>query len=385
MDQKKAERTVKRMMESRAMLLRETPFFGYLLMHLGLACAPCGTACTDGSRLIFDPEFAEALNDRELQFVMLHEVLHCVLNHCVRGKELDSKIYNVACDIVVNSTIFQMWGLKTYLLNGEEPMHIAPDGKEGYQYNAEEIYEMLLKKRKPINLQAQFDFHDLWSGITDSNLLCDQWNANILEAGKRCGDSLRLPQSLRKLVEDLQYRSQVDWRQLLHDFIQQDDYDYGFLPPDRRFSDQDFFLPSYYENEENGHVGNVWVCVDTSASVSNRELTEILYEVKDAVRQVEMEGKISFFDSNITEPVSLTTEEDVRKIAPTGGGGTSFSMIFNYMQENLRDDLPKVILIFTDGYSDCPEEKAAMNVPVLWLITKDGTAELPWGTIVKLR
>lgn len=76
MDKMKVKKTVRRLTEARAALVRDNPFFGRLSMGLQLACAPCETACTDGNRLIFDPEFTEKLSDRELQFVTLHEVMH---------------------------------------------------------------------------------------------------------------------------------------------------------------------------------------------------------------------------------------------------------------------------------------------------------------------
>lgn len=147
MDQTKVKQTVRRMIEARALLVRDYPFFGHLSMGLQLACAPCETACTDGSRLIFDPEFAEKLLERELQFVILHEVMHRVLKHCIRGKNLHSLLYNISCDIVVNSIILDMWGLNNFKIAGEEAMHLVPDGKEGRFYNAEEIYHMLLEKQ----------------------------------------------------------------------------------------------------------------------------------------------------------------------------------------------------------------------------------------------
>ena len=82
------------------------PFFGYLSLRLQLACAPCGTACTDGERLIFDPEFEKELKtDQEMQFVILHEILHCALGHCTRRGSRSAKLFNIACDTVVNSTI----------------------------------------------------------------------------------------------------------------------------------------------------------------------------------------------------------------------------------------------------------------------------------------
>ena len=67
MDRNQINITSKRMTEARAALIMDYPFFGYLSLRLQLACAPCGTACTDGERLIFDPEFEKELKtDQEM-------------------------------------------------------------------------------------------------------------------------------------------------------------------------------------------------------------------------------------------------------------------------------------------------------------------------------
>ncbi len=386
MDPIKVKQTVRRMTEARALLVRENPFFGHLSMGLRLACAPCETACTDGSRLIFDPEFAEKLSERELQFVILHEVLHCVLEHCVRSKNVYSLLYNIACDMVVNSTILDMWGLDTFQIAGEEAMHLAPDGKEGRVYNAEEIYHMLLQKQKdPSGADGSpFDRHDLWQGISDKTQLRDDWNKNIHRAIKDCGNSAGMPQSIRRVIRELADRAGLNWKQLLHDFLQFDQQDYTFSPPDRRYADADFYFPAFNEDEDNGSANDIWVCVDTSASISEEELACAMAEILDAMRQARLKGKISFFDSNITEPEPFETERELQKITPSGGGGTSFHIIFAYLREKMYPELPRAILIFTDGYAMWPMERDAMDVPVLWLISKDGRDDAPWGRVAKM-
>lgn len=394
MDQVKVKRTTHRMTEARALLIRENPFFGHLAMGLQLACAPCETACTDGMRLIFDPEFAERLTERELQFVILHEILHCVLDHCTRGKGLENFVYNIACDIVVNSMIFYMWGMDTFKVDGKVPMHLTPNGQEGRLFSAEKVYHMLRKDKKFQKKKVRMsgapgkagtvDRHDLWHGIHDNVRVRDLWKGRIVHAAKACGSDSGMPPVIREIASGLLKGARVDWRQILHDFIQQDCYDYTFLPPDRRFSDSDFYLPAYNVNEDNGTVNDVWVCVDTSGSISDMELHEVMAEILDAIRQTGLNGSLSFFDTSVTEPKPFTEKEDVKKMKPTGGRGTSFKVIFDYLKEHLYPDVPKAILIFTDGYANCPEESAALGVPVLWLIGKDGTTNLPWGKVTKL-
>lgn len=396
------------MTEERALLIKNNPFFGHLSMGLQLACAPCKTACTDGSRLIFDPAFAEKLSDQELQFVILHEVLHCVFRHCIRGKGLHSVLYNIACDIVVNSTILAMWGQESMMIAGEKAMHLAPDGKEGREYNAEEIYQMLIHQNhtngiyqmqtdqnnanKSSQMQtnnegfekSSFDRHDIWQGICDKAQLQDNWNRKIQSAFRQCGDSTGMPQQVRTIVQDIAHRSGLNWKQLLHDFLQSDTYDYNFLPPDCRYAFSDFYLPAYNMDEEHQTADDIWVCIDTSGSVTGEELTCTMAEILDAMRQAGLKGRISFFDSNITEPEPFEFENDLKNLTTQGGGGTSFHIIFRYLKEKLYPDLPRAILIFTDGYARFPEEKAALNVPVLWLICKGGNADVPWGQVIQL-
>ena len=434
MDETKVKHTIKRMTEERALLIKNNPFFGHLSMGLQLACAPCQTACTDGSRLIFDPAFAEKLSDQELQFVILHEVLHCVFRHCIRGKGLHSELYNIACDIVVNSTILAMWGLDSMMIAGEEAMHLAPDGKEGREYNAEEIYQMLIHQNhanrisqmqsrpnhtngasqmqadqnntngvsqmqtdpnnanKSSQIQtdngksekSSFDRHDIWQGICDKIQLQDSWNKKIQSAFRQCGDSTGMPQQVRTIVQDIARRSGLNWKQILHDFLQSDTYDYNFLPPDRRYAFSDFYLPAYNMDEEHQTADDIWVCIDTSGSVTGEELTCTMAEILDAMRQAGLKGSISFFDSNITEPEPFESEKDLKNLTAQGGGGTSFHIIFRYLKEKLYPNLPRAILIFTDGCARFPDEKEAFNVPVLWLICKGGNADVPWGQVIQL-
>ena len=187
-------------------------------------------------------------------------------------------------DIVVNSTILEMWGMDTFTVAGDEVMHLAPNGKEGCNYNAEEVYQMLLKtvKNNPPSPGSAtgaapgggkiLDRHDVWKGIQDRPRLRDGWDRRIQEAAGRGVGTEKMTQRMRKLVEQLQQRSKVNWRQLLHDFIQHTCYDYNFLPPDRRFSDGDFYLPAFNIDEDQGTVNDIWVCVDTSGSITDQEL-----------------------------------------------------------------------------------------------------------------
>lgn len=144
---------------ARMRLLQKHGFYGLLLMHLQFALdEQLETAATDGVRIFFGPAFLDTISDSELEFVLLHEVLHVVLRHMSRAKHFDHFLFNIASDIVVNSNILlaNNGDLATITLGAYgESMHKAPNGEEGHRYTAEEVYRMLAQENKPEKYGAQ--------------------------------------------------------------------------------------------------------------------------------------------------------------------------------------------------------------------------------------
>ena len=68
------------------------------------------TACTNGRDVMYNPNFIKTLDDRELNFVVLHEALHKVYQHMHLWKKLwkqSPMLTNMAADYVVNNTIHE--------------------------------------------------------------------------------------------------------------------------------------------------------------------------------------------------------------------------------------------------------------------------------------
>ena len=390
-DLKIKREVILKMTEARKQILIDYPFYGYLAMNLMLGTEPCGTAYTDMRRIVFDPDFALRLSMEEMKFVFLHEVLHCVLNHCTRGKGYDGKLFNIACDIVVNSNILFSMGIDKFLIDGEEVMHLAPNKKEGREYQAEEVYEMLLKKFDSIagnigamdGLRSKTDDHEIWKSIGADAVESDQWKTRAKNAGKLPSAKNGLPPAVREYARLLNREGKVDWREVLRQFTQTycDKYDYLFHPGDRRFTEYDYVVPAFSAEEEE-RVENIWFCVDTSASVSEKELAVIMDEIYQCIEQLPgFRGKLSYFDTTVSEPQDFEDEESLLACTPVGGGGTSFAAVFRYMKHHMAEKMPAAIVMLTDGYDTFPLESAAMDVPVLWLII-NSYVEAPWGTCV---
>jgi predicted metal-dependent peptidase len=170
----------------------------------------------------------------------------------------------------------------------------------------------------------------------------------------------------------------VDWRTLLQNFIRFEIYDYAFTPPDRRFQDSPFLLPDWNEPREKPE--SVWFVVDASGSISDADMTAAYSEICGAVEAFggALEGRLSFFDAAVTEPAPFGTVQELLRLRPQGGGGTSFHSIFRYLAEHLAVWRPRCIIIMTDGYAAFPSESAALGIPVLWLLHNNAVTP-PWG------
>ena len=378
---------LKKLTLARTSLLYKEAFYGTLLMKLKFSLAPCETACTDMERIMWDPQFLHRLTQEETELVMLHELLHCVLGHCIRGKGKNHELYNIAADIVVNSHILQARGLTEFSVDGSKLMHKAPDGKEGSLYTVEQVYDMLRSMPQLANGSGtgQLDNHDIWGSVSGKEELAREWTQEIISTVNQKGYSPEgTPACIRKILEDLDYESKLNWKEILQDFIQManDTYDYTFSPSDRRFAGSDFIIPSYFEMESEV-IKNLWFVVDTSGSVSREMLSDMFSEIKAALMQFgQLQGKLSFFDTVVTEPVEFDDVQSLSNIRAVGGGGTSFFNIFKYMKEHMIDELPAALIIMTDGCAPFPKEEVSLGVPVLWCIVNNPECEPPWGTVV---
>lgn len=424
-----------RLLRSRTRVLCSNGFYGLLLMHLKYVLnTEMDTAYTDGEEIGFNPTFMDKLSEDELDFVMMHEIMHVVLQHCTRFVEerMDMELWNIACDIVVNSNILKSCNMDLRSISirdfGGAAMHLTPKGDEGHLYTMEEVYAMLEKEvakqkkkgggsaagdgngkagngsqsgksgrtgRKNGKQQWQdggFDDHSKWN-TGDEEAAAEQaakWQKRMLDAAETMRiadpDNSRgtVPAGAWRMLEELRH-PKLDWRTILNEFVQEEVTDYSFSPPDKRFEEYNFYLPDYNETEE--HLGNILFMVDTSGSISDKMMSDAYAEICGAIQQFsgKLSGKLGFFDAKVYEPVPFENVEDVKSIRPRGGGGTDFDVIFKYVKEHMEEEPPVSIVILTDGYAPYPEESAAMGIPVLWVInhlSKEVTP--PWGRVAEM-
>ncbi|MCR5626519.1 MAG: VWA-like domain-containing protein [Lachnospiraceae bacterium] len=422
LSEEKKKKYMKRLLLARMRILSTNGFYGLLIMHMNFALDEnCNTASTDGNKFYFGPSFLDEISDSELDFILMHEILHVALLHPGRRDKRDPDRYNIACDIVVNSNILKSFDMDERRISLKEygvSMHTAPDNKEGYNYTAEQVYQML-EEQGGNNFQGgkstqdrfdeekqgdqgnddptddnkddkakTWDDHSKWSAMERDEFLQDEWLKHLedvcaaIEIRDPSNTRGMLPVFAQRIINDLR-KPQTDWRTILNCFVQEEITDYSFMPPDRRMDDSDFYLPDYNEKED--ALSDILFMVDTSGSVSDEMIAVVYTEIKGAIDQFggALKGWLGFFDSYVTEPVEFSNELELLKIKPRGGGGTDFSIIFSYVRKHMKDRLPASIIILTDGYAPIPPESAAMSIPVLWLINNDVVTP-KWGKVARI-
>jgi predicted metal-dependent peptidase len=124
--------------------------------------------------------------------------------------------------------------------------------------------------------------------------------------------------------------------------------------------------------------------VDASGSMPDKMLAVAYEEICQALEQFNgsLTGVVGFFDTRVHGTKAFRSVEDIVKMKPTGGGGTDYDCIFEFIHDCHGVSEPTSIVIITDGEGEFPDESKAENVPVLWLMTKKKKA--PWGKSVEL-
>lgn len=119
-------------------VLRKFPLLGVTMSRLQFEPSKSmSTACTNGEKIVYSPEFLEALSFDDRVFIISHEVMHNAFDHLLRSKDKDMNTWNVATDAVINQ---MLQSANLPIPKG------AIDMPEAMDKSAEEMYNILLER-----------------------------------------------------------------------------------------------------------------------------------------------------------------------------------------------------------------------------------------------
>ena len=326
------------------------------------------TAATDGTRVIFNPDFMDKCSDEELFGLALHESLHIILMHMWRRGERDPNLWNVANDAIINAYIRK----RSYQLpeGGVDVGWVRDD------MDSEYVYKRMKKDQDEKQQQSGSggdgeDDNDTPAGGFDgtgdlmdapSDATMTDLEATIqasAEMAKACGQGSALIDNILKGTG----KSRVDWRNEMRAMLTSaSNDDYTYRRPSRRFIAQGTYLPSLYSEG----LGPVLIAIDSSASMTQRELAQIASETQQIFEDLNPAFvRVVYCDTKIQRTQDFQQGDDV-ELSCRGGGGTRFKPVFDYIE----DEMPEAVglVYFTDlegNTSECNEP----HCPVIWANT----------------
>ncbi len=184
-----------------------------------------------------------------------------------------------------------------------------------------------------------------------------------------------LPGFLAAEIDDL-LNPPERWQDILREFItNQARDDYSWSRAARNYLHRGIVLPSLY----NHRMGEIVVALDSSGSCIAKfgiflaNLNSIIEDCRPSLVTV------MHCDARV-QKVEEYTEDDLpipNKLH--GGGGTSFTPVFDAIEE--RDIEPECLIYFTDTYGDFPDREP--DYPVLWAVV-DGADRVPFGEVIEV-
>jgi predicted metal-dependent peptidase len=367
------DQEVKEMIVSgRVRMLIKHPFFGTLATRLKLVEAEwCPTAAVDGKHFYYNCDFFRTLTAEEIDFVVGHEVFHCVYDHCGEGGRLmdfaedkrDPKLWNIAADYKVNQSCVEA-------RIGSMPKMALYDRKYYKQYT-EEIYSDLLKQQEEqgkdfSNMNTLDDHlfgnedkseqHDptgrkapIKISKEEAKAIKDQMKQAVLQAAQSAGSG-NLPGDIKRIIKDMTEPT-MDWREHLNLSVQSAlKSDFTWMRQSRKSRSLGIYLPG----TNNDYQVDAAIGLDVSGSISPQMIKDFMGEVYGIMQQFQdFRLRVWTFDTKVYaesfKEFTPMNSEEIKEYEIIGCGGTDFECNWTFMEEN--DITPDKFIMFTDG---CP-------------------------------
>lgn len=372
--------------------------------------------------------------------VLAHEILHLVFEHLSIPSDFNHDVANIAMDSVINRilekdgafnlgalppgivtpirdhsglsgfTVGTGPGMKTFKIPDYANKDWIPiywemmkqleeeAGRQGRKNIAEAVSEMAkaLGKSNPMQGDTKGDPNNPngQGADTDGNGSADfeqqkaRFRQKVVAAVEAAKAQGTVPAEVDRMVGELQ-EGKVHWttylRRLIKTEITRDDF--TNRSNSRRSHLGSLFdgkkRPAVYPKVESESLGHVFLAIDTSGSMSKKDVIEGLSEFA-SLRQtcqfplhfVSCDAQaydVKFYDKH--------EEPDWLSMPIKGGGGTDFRPVFEMIKGKVKElgIRPALLVYFTDTMGSFPEEEP--SYPVIWVCNyKSGN--VPWGTYI---
>jgi len=404
--------TERKWVETRAALLWKAPAFTHILFSMlnpakngyaAMFSTDVPIAATDGSNLILNPDTFFKFSLDERVFIVAHEIMHCILNHCVVGFSMrkqgqvkyadgtklpyDQTLMNIAMDLVINDLLISDRVGKFPDCGVHDTSLATKD--DSFMDAYRKVFKQAQKNGGGGQGQGNgkgsgFDQHldpGTSQGKDPAQASQDRsqtsWDTAVAAAIASAKAQGKLPAGLDRLLSNI-VDPQVPWQEHIRAVFSRrvGGGSYDWRKPDRNFMLRDIYAP---RRTGNG-CGTVVVAVDTSGSIGQAELDVFFGEMRGILEECRPERIfVLWIDAKLHKVDEVDNAEDINSLKAHGGGGTCFKPAFEWIYE--QGFQPDALVYMTDGYGSFPD--AAPTYPVIWAdISK--RVQYPFGDVVQV-
>lgn len=383
-------------------MLVKYPFFGSVVANVDYKeDKEIPTAGTDGETIYYNPEFLERLSVEEQTFIFAHEVCHIAFNHILRSEGKDERLWKIATDGVINQFL-KSDGLK--MVQG------GVDIPEAIDYDAEQLYEKLLKEKQQNNSNDEktnqdvgHDTHSMWEQAIRKQQEQNENNSlgksqTELEKKQKDLESMGEKEFFRKNLEDKKRKLEelkeeiakqvsqvgntsngdirtvsdigiakplIDWRYVLREATKYDvDWSY------RNATLENGVVTANLEEQP---ISETEIVLDTSGSIDEVLLRNFLRECKNILQTSKV--KVGCFDTKFYGFHDIRTEKDIENMQFEGGGGTDFDVAVSAFSRRVENKI-----IFTDGEASMP----STPIDAIWVVFGDRAINPAGGKVIHI-
>ncbi len=207
--------------------------------------------------------------------------------------------------------------------------------------------------------------HDGWTDDSDGTNDKDAVAGNIKQAAQDAADTVSatgrglIPGHIEDAIDKLGKPSKIRWQDVLRDFVS-DSFD---SIRESTFKRENRRIEGVYPGRKSRPLPQFTVAIDTSGSMSDREVSACLDECEAIAEQFNTDGfEVWQFDAAIQSVLEYKKGE-YPKIS--GRGGTDFQPVID---KCVKEEL-SCIIIMTDAGAPAPEYK---GIKCYWVITEGG-------------
>jgi len=312
------------------------------------------TADVNGTVIRYNPEFLEKQTVLQFAGLMAHECWHVAFQHLSRRGNRDPVIWNVAGDYIINHLLTKA--------GFEIPVGGLLDKKYGDEWSTDGVYDDLMKEKKDFDTGTLMldirdnEFQDNKKGPTLDSAITNiivRAKTQAQVAGRAAGE---IPNEILRIIDEL-LNPKLPWPVILNRFLdQRTREEYSWARRNRRYRDD--YMPSLHSYG----LGHLTFAIDTSGSIDDEELQEMLSEIK-GIQQIFNPEHMTIIDcdSVIHSVYEIDQNTDIMSLNFNGGGGTRFQPVLDYVESHPT----QALVYFTDLFGEIDLKE--VNYPILWI------------------